>query len=95
MTSKVMPPVEGVDNVPPALESEFEEEETFESVLGGWSKIQKETFVGKWISVLEIPNLLSTSYQWIWRATASLIVSLIGCCHIPRIIRFKPKHQSY
>jgi len=35
MTSKVMPPVEGVDNVPPALESEFEEEETFESVLGG------------------------------------------------------------
>ena len=34
MTSKVMPPVEGVDSVPPALESEFEEEETFESVLG-------------------------------------------------------------
>ena len=34
MTSKVTPPVEGVDNVPPVLENEFEEEETFESVLG-------------------------------------------------------------
>jgi len=34
MTSKVTPTVEGVDNVPPPLDNEFEEEETFESVLG-------------------------------------------------------------
>jgi len=34
MTSKVTPTVEGLDNVPPPLENEFEEEETFESVLG-------------------------------------------------------------
>lgn len=33
MTSKVTPTVEGVDNVPPPLENEFEEEETLESVL--------------------------------------------------------------
>ena len=41
MTSKVAPTVEGVDNVAPPLENEFEEEETFESVLGRWNKVKK------------------------------------------------------
>lgn len=40
MTSQVKPIAEGGDNVPPVLENEFEEEETFESVLGRSHKVQ-------------------------------------------------------
>lgn len=34
MTAQAKPTVEGVDNIQPVQENEYEEEETFESVLG-------------------------------------------------------------
>ena len=34
MTAQAKQTVEGVDTAPPAIENEYEEEETFESVLG-------------------------------------------------------------